>query len=423
MNIPALDFTSLEQNAQVMTQYSGIEARLVKAWRSENKFSFKVGASWRQDSTITAIFADKNGEKRLFNDTSYINHAKFGETDLYSTIGYGRDFGKWHIHSTINFHSLFTHLQDKLVQQNSYERNWLYANPRLRVKWAISNRNSLSATYNYRARFADLGDNLGGYIFTNYRNLTRNIVTPYRINGHSINALYRFENSLKKVDGNISILYFKDGNARNNRYVFTPFYNLTERLNSFRDNETVMLSGEVIKFFPVINLSVKVQTQHTYNRFYNSIDNSTIAPNSNLYSRYLTQFVSTYSGIFNYISGVAWSVNQQKTQTNSIDVNPKFTQLQTWLKTTWKINKKLFMTVNNDYNVFSSPQNKSQNAVFTDITGQYEVKPSKIYIYLDIYNLFDVKQFSFNQLNTNQISMQNYRLLPRIGILKVEFRF
>ena len=167
---------------------------------------------------------------------------------------------------------------------------------------------------------------------------------PYRINGHAISSLYRFDNSDKKLEGYLNFMYLRDGNARSNRYTFTPFFVLTESVNQQRNNENFILSSQIMKFFPSTNLSVKAETNHNIYSSFNSIGNGNFEKNTNSSSRYLTQFVSTFSGVFNFITGTAFSFNKQLTKSNGQDINPTFSQKQIWLKTTWRFNKKLSFT-------------------------------------------------------------------------------
>jgi hypothetical protein len=423
INQPQLDFTSLNQNAQVATEYGGFVARLVKAWRTAHKFNLSLGGSFRKDGAFSAIFTDKNGEKQLFNDSSYINRVNYRTQDFFTSAGYNLEVGDVNIGGKLTLVQRHNQLADDIERAHNFDKNWLYATPRFTLKWKWNSQNSINGTYSYKARFADLDDVLGNYIFRDYRHLNRNSVLPYRINGHAFSGLYRFDNSNKKLEGHLIFMYMKDGNARNNRYSFTPFFILTESVNQQRDNQSYIVSSQIMKFFPSLNLSVKVETNHNIYSSYNSIGNSNFEKNTNATHRYLTQFVSTYDGVFNFITGTAFSFSKQWAKTNGQEVNPVFSQQQVWLKTKWRFNKKLFFTINNEYTNFKSTFGKNNNRIFTDITGQYEIKPSKIFLYLDLYNIFNVREYTFTSLNINQIAVQSYALLPRMLVLKGEWRF
>ncbi len=423
INQPNLDFTALNQTAQVATEYGGFVARLVKAWRDVHKINLSLGGSFRKDDGFSVIFTDKNGEKQLFNDSNYLNRVQYQTQDFFTSASYNRDLGNVNIGGKLTFIQRHNQLTDAIEKTNNFDENWLYATPRFTIKWKWNDRSSIAGMYSYKARFADLDDVLGSYMFKDYRNLYRNNVSPYRINGHTFSSLYRFDNSEKKLEGHVNFMYLRDGNARNGRYTFTPFFVLTESINQQRDNQNYMLNTQIMKFFPTINLSMKVETNHNLYTTYNGIGNSKFEKNLQVNQRYLIQFVSTYKGVFNFITGIAFSRNQQLTKTNGQDVNPLYSQQQAWLKTTWRFNKKLFFTINNEYSAFKSSFGKNNNRLFTDITGQYELKPSKIYVYLDLYNIFNVREYTFTNININQITIQNYALLSRIGVLKCEWRF
>ncbi|NJN34030.1 MAG: hypothetical protein HC817_07050 [Saprospiraceae bacterium] len=192
----------------------------------------------------------------------------------------------------------------------------------------------------------------------------------------------------KKLEGYLNFIYLLDGNARNNRYTFTPFLIFSESVNQNRNNQNYILNSQVIKYFPRINLSIKVETNRNITVSYNSIENAGFEPNTNMMNRFLAQGVSTYSGFFNFITGGAWSVMRQKTRTNGIELTPQYFQWQTWLKTTWRFNKKLFITFNTEFNLFESDFGKSSNNIFTDISAQYELQPAKFFLYFDCFNIF-----------------------------------
>lgn len=423
INQPNLDFTGLNQNAQITTEYGGFVARLVKAWHSSHKINLSMGGSIKKDGAFSSILTENNGENRLFNDSNYINRVQYLTQDFFASANYNLEVGDVNIGGKLTAIQQHNQLIDNIEQGGNFDKNWLYATPRFTVKWKLNERNSINATYNYRARFADLDDVLGNYIFKDYRNLNRNIVSPYRTNGHAISTLYRFDNSMKKLEGYLNFIYLFDGNARNNRYTFTPFFVETESVNQQRNNQNYILTSQIMKFFPSINLSVKVETNHSIYTSYNGIGNGDLEKSIQVGNRYLAQFVSTYDGLFNFIVGSAISFNNQSTKTNGQDVNSMFSQQQAWLKTTWRLNKKLSFTVNNEYGAFKSAFGANNNQIFTDVTGQYEIKTSKIFLYLDLYNVFNVREYSFTNIDINQISIQNYTLLPRIMVLKCEWRF
>lgn len=423
INQPNLDFTALNQNAQVATEYGGFVTRLVKAWRDVHKINLSLGGSIRKDGAYSALFTDKNGEQRLFKDSNYINRVAYRTQDFFTSVSYNRDIGDVNIGAKLTLIQRHNALTDATETVHNFDKNWLYATPRFTIKWKWNNRNSINATYSYKAQFADLDDVLGRYIFRDYRNLYRNRVAPYRINGHAVSSLYRFENTEKKLEGYLNFMYLLDGNARSNRYTFTPFFVLTESVNQQINNQNYMLNAQMMKFFPSINLSIKIESNQNISQSYNGIGNNGFGKNTHANSCYLTQVVSTYSGLFNFITGTALSLNKQLTKTNGQDVNPKFTQQQVWLKTTWRFNKRLFFTINTEYTTFKSSLGKSNNRIFTDITGQYELKPSRIYLYLDFYNIFNAQEYTFTTININQVAIQNYALLPSIQMIKCEWRF
>jgi hypothetical protein len=423
VNQPNLNFVGLNQQTEVSTEYGGGVARLVKAWRGSHKINFSMGGSFRRDNALSTIFTENTGEKQLFNDSNYINRLNYYTQDFFTAASYNIDIGDFNVGGRLTFVQRHNELSDAIDSQNNFKVNWFYPTPRLTIKWKWNLRNSLLGTYNYKANFADLDDVYGGYLFKDYRHLNRNIVTPYRVNGHSFSGLYRFNNSEKKIEGFFNVFYIIDANARNRKYSFTPFLISTESVNQKRNNQSLLVMGQVIKFLPKQNLSVKTETNHTIYTSFNSIGNNNVNKNTQINSRYLTQFVSTFDGVFNYIAGAAYSVNQQITKTNGQEINPIFSQKQVCFKTNLRFNKRLLFTINNEYNSFKSQFGKNENRIFTDITAQYELKPSKVFIYFDLFNLFDVKQFTFASTNINQIAIQNYTLQPRIQVLKAEWRF
>ncbi|NJN34029.1 MAG: carboxypeptidase regulatory-like domain-containing protein [Saprospiraceae bacterium] len=199
INQPNLNFTGLNQDANVATEYGGVVVRLVKAWRQSHKINLSFGGSIRYDSTTTAIFTENDNVKQLFNDSNYLNRVKFRTQDLFTTASYNIDINDLTIGGKLSLIQRHDLLTDVITDTNNFSKNWLYATPRLNVKWKWNAYNSISGTYAYNARFYDLDDVLGQYIFRDFRNLKRNIVTPYRINSHTFSSLYRFDYSAKKT--------------------------------------------------------------------------------------------------------------------------------------------------------------------------------------------------------------------------------
>lgn len=423
INQPQLNFTAINQNVQVGTEYGGFVARLVKVWRGEHKINFSIGGSMRQDTNFSVVFTENHSEKQIFQDVAYINKVKYRTQDFFASASYNKEFGKVNFASKLTLIQRRDKLEDAIANTHNFTKNWLYPSPRFSIKRKMNQRSSIAGTYSYKANFANLEDVSGSYIFRNYRQLNRSNVMPYRINNHSFSSTYRFDYPKKRLEGYISLMYFIDDNARSSRYTFTPFLVLSETTNQQRNNKTYMANTQIMRLLPRLNLSLKLETSHNILTFYNGIGNSNIEKNTQMTNMYLMQLVSTYSGIFDFIGGFSFTSSKQYTQTNSQSINPRYIQQQIWFKTTWQINKKLFFNINNEYTTFQSTFGKNKNQIFTDITGQYEIKPSKLYLYFDIYNLFNTKTYTFTSINVNQIAVQNYNLLPRMQVLKCEWRF
>lgn len=416
-------FLGIEQQAWVKTQYAIVEANLKKVWKANYKFNIKIGGSLQRDSTQTWIWADNLGEKQLLQDINFQNNAIYQQTDWWATVGYHQNFEKVRLSITTSFHNLNTVFTDKIHTNDAFNQNWVYLSPRLIVDWNLKGNDKINFSYQYNPRFMDIQNLLGGYYFRSYRALQRNEVQPFQINSHFATLNYRFERVLKKIEGNIFFSYSNNANTQMSRLQFTPFYTLTELTNTNKNFESYFVNAEIMRLLNAINLSVKLTSQQFLNISYNSIGRNDFERVQNISTTQAIQVVSLFKQAFNFTIGGSWSFNQQKTQTNGVGTNPTFHQWQSWLKTTWKLNPKLSITTNKEYNLFQSDLSSSNNNIFMDISLQYQIKPSKSMLYIDFYNIFNNQEYQFSSVSANQMNTQIYRLLPRILLAKFEYRF
>ncbi|OUD29461.1 outer membrane beta-barrel protein, partial [Flavobacterium sp. FPG59] len=72
---------------------------------------------------------------------------------------------------------------------------------------------------------------------------------------------------------------------------------------------------------------------------------------------------------------------------------------------------------------FGNLDKNNNKYYFMDLEARYTVKENKLTFSLSGNNLFNTKTFRSFNINDISISKTEYRLQPRYGLLKMEYRF
>jgi CarboxypepD_reg-like domain len=418
-NVDSSYLNLLQQSSSVQTNYLGFEAQILGTWKSSNKINFKIGGSKKQDILNSDIgdIQDRNTLLSFKNNINYI------ENDVYAYSTYNKVVGDFTLNGRLDMHYLNAAYANALDASKSFNKNWLYPIFRLKATWEVDYKNKLSISFNRNTRFNEVDNLYDGYIFQNYRNIERNIISSNPIVTNSGQFAFVHNNSFRNIMGFLNVTYFQSENDWNNRYNFSQFYNLTDRIVLPARNKNLISMGEISKLFPRANLSFKFNTSHNLSFFYNSVGTDDFSNGTNLSSQYGLSIVSTFDGLFNFSLGNSWTNNVVKFKVKIQDYAQSSNSIEGFLSLNFKTSAKTNILIKNELYQFRSDFSQSPYHIFTDFLIKHKVKDQKLNVILEVKNILNVQNFIFTSVSPNQSVVNASQLLSRFGTLKIEWRF
>lgn len=418
-NVDSSYLNLLQQSSSVQTSYLGFEAQILGTWRSSNKINFKIGGSKKED----LLKSDVGDIQDRSAFPSFKNNIDYTENDIYAYSTYNKIVGNFTLNGRMDLHFLNAIYANALDATKSFNKNWIYPIFRFKATWEVDYKNKLSIAFNRNTRFNEVDNLYDGYIFQNYRNIERNIISTNPIVTNSAQLAFVHNNSFRNTMGFLNVSYFQSENDWNNRNNFYQFYNLTDRVVLPSKNRNLISMGEISKLFPRANLSFKFTTSQSLSFFYNSVGTDEFTNSTNLSSQYGLSIVSTFEGILNFSLGNSWTNNVVKYKVKVQDFSQSSNTIEGFFNLNLKASLKTTISIKNELYKFSSDFSQSPYHIFTDFSIRHKLKDQKLNLILEIKNIFDIQNFISTSVSPNQSLVNASQLLSRFGILKLEWRF
>jgi len=415
--------SSTKQNAEVSTQYLGLEAHVLGVLQNGNKLSVKIGGSQQTDNLVSNIDLLFNKTENQKANAGFSNDLTYKESFLYAQTDYNKEIGAFNLTGKVGLNVLNGDLNNYLVPTNSYNKTWIYPDVRANIKWQPNYLNKFSLSYQFNNRSVDVSDLYTGYILNSYRNFSRNLISPTQIIAQTGILVYSYNDDFKNIWGFLNASYSRTDNGFSSRSNFTPQYSLGNRTNFAQPNEIILMLAEVSKLFSAQNLSVKLSAQQSWINSYESVLNSDFSKNTNWSSTYGISLVSTYAKFFNFSVGGNWSRNLSYFGSNTQIEPPSSKNVKGYLKFRFNFSGKTFFFITNELYYSKSDFTETPKHFFTDFELTHTITPQKLTFFLDFKNIFNVTDFVSTSVSAYQSNFSSYRLIPRYLVAKFECRF
>lgn len=406
------DTDKIKQTAHSTVDFAGINASFRKNTFNGNKLKLKLGYKYLKNN-INSRFALLKNDSLLTRPKGYQNKTSFQRGDLYLNGNYKFTFSDFSLVGELEFHQLFNQLQDSELDES---QNPFFINPEISLNWSINNKNSLNLLYSYQSQNPGINNSYPNYLLTGYRTFSKGTGELNLLHSSQWSLNYRLGNWTDRFFTTVSAFYNYDYDFISSNKIISQNYNRSGKI-VLKDKALFGIVTKANYFLSSLSSNIRANFNFTQADFKNRINGlGTRSVVSNNYS-YGLKFKSAFDGIFDFTLGSNWQTSTIKTANEF-----SYTNNTTYLN--------LSFTFNSRFNIdFSATQyhlgkvDKKSDYYFMDFSTNYKLIKDKLTIGLQGKNLFDTKEFTRYSISDIGSTTTTYRLLPRMLLFDVEYRF
>lgn len=406
------DADNVSQFSKNHMQFVGINAHLLDRKRNGNLLELQLGNEFRRDKLATSFSLLKN-DTVLEVPKGYQNQTNYRVNDLYFKSKYRLQIKDLSITGQLDVHQLFS----QLVNNNSSShQNPFFVNPSLGFDWDINDNNKISSSYSHNTTNAKILDVYSDFALTGYRSFAKGTGTFNQLKASNVVLNYQLGNWSDRFFANTFVVYTKNHDFLSTNSFLNKNFSQAEKI-LIKDRVFISLTSKLDYYFKFISSSLKLDLGYTQSEFKNIVNDSSLREvNSNIYN-YGFELRSGFKGFFNYHIGTKWTTNEVKTT-----INNSYTNNKSFLDLSFVFNDKFDVQIQSERYYFGSLKT-DDTYYFLDLEARYKLIENKLSLGIAGKNLFNTKTFKNFSVSDIGTSTTEYRLLPRIMLLKMEYRF
>ncbi|WP_244289538.1 carboxypeptidase-like regulatory domain-containing protein [Flavobacterium tiangeerense] len=404
---------NIAQNSENKMQFAGFDVHLLDRKKNGDLLEIQFGNQFRTDILISN-FQLKNDDNIVSEPLEYQNNINYNTNDLYLNTKYRFKLKKISVLSQASFHQLFNKFKSLIYSQTQTP---FFINPKLGLEWEINAKNKVLTSYSLNKTNATIQDVYNNYIQTGFRSFSKGTGNFNQLNTSSVLLNYIYGNWGDKFFANSSIVFAKDYDFFSTNTIIEQNYAQSEKI-LIKNRELLTFSSNIDRYLKSMSSNLKLTFGGSKSNFKNIVNNSDPREINIKSLNYGVELRSGFRGIFNYHLGTKWDYSEVKTSfTNS------FINNLTFLDLFFIMNDKLNFQIQSERYFFGNLDKNNNKYYFMDLEARYTVKENKLTFSLSGNNLFNTKTFRSFNINDISISKTEYRLQPRYGLLKMEYRF
>lgn len=403
---------NVKQHSSDHMQYVGVNAHYFNRMKGGNLLELQLGNEYHSDK-LDSHFSVFDGGDLLDNPDGFQNRTHYTVNDLYFKTKYLVKIGNFGFGGRLDFHQLFNSLKTGSV---STRQDPFFVNPQISANWEINTKNKLSTSYSYNKTNAGILDVYDKYVLTGFRSFAKGTGTFNQLSASSFNLAYRLGNWSDRFFGNVTFMYNKNHDFFSTNSVIQKDFAQSEKI-LIKGPETTGGNAQANYYFKSISTNLKLKLGYSKSHFKNIVNGSAFRRITSENYDYGFELRSVFDGIFNYNIGAKWMTNQIKT-----GIKSSYTNNKSFLDLVFKLNDRFNAKIKSDFYHFGSLQTHKAY-YFLDLEARYKLIPKKLTLGLTGKNLFNTKKFRTYSISDIGFSTTEYRLLPRMVLLKVKFRF
>ncbi|MGO1728624.1 MAG: carboxypeptidase-like regulatory domain-containing protein [Flavobacteriaceae bacterium] len=403
---------AVKQNISSAMQYMGINIHFLNRKENDNLLELQLGNNYKKDKLLSLFSLIEAGEVTN-NPSEYQNNTRLKVNDLYLKSKYRYQFKDFAIIGQINFHQYFNEFKDHSAIE---DQTPFFINPSLGLDWEINNNNRLRLNYSKNKTNAGILDAYSSYVLTGYRNFSKGVGNLKQLDASNFNVNYELGNWGDRFFASTYFMYSKNHDFFSTNSVVKQDYTQTEKI-LIKDRYFLNLYTNIDFYVKPISSNIKLSLGYSKSDYENSVNGSDlrkIVSNNYIYGLELR---SGFLGSFNFHIGTKWRYNKIKTTFNN-----SFTDNTSFINLTYVMNDKLDLHVDSERYYFGSVDGDDVYD-FLDFRINYKLLKDKINIGLIGKNLFNNEEFTNFTINDIGSTTTQYRLLPRMLLINLKYRF
>lgn len=416
----AEDTESVGQLSKNRMQFFGVEAEYKNRKQNKDLVEAVVGATHRDDrlnSTFQLFDADNNS----IAPNGFQNLTQYQVSDFYAKGKYLHQL-KNNLNLSLNLdgHQLMNRLNQ--LEGETQNQDFFYLQPKLNMRWELNNKNTFIANYSYSTNNASIIDVYQNNILTNFRGFSRGINQPTQLNASSYMLMYRLGNFGDRFFANFSANYMQNHDFFSTQSFIQQEFQINEKI-LIQDQELFNLNAQIDRYFKGISSNVKLKLNYSETNFVNFVNLSGAREVDNKMYNFGIEMRSGFLGGFNYHIGTEFRVSQVETTQDGFSNRFTNTDNFSFLDLTYVFSEQFNVSLNTEMYYFGNIESGNRNYYFSDFNARYITKNKKFTYGLVAKNLFNNKTFRNFSISDISTSTTSYRLLPRILLVHVDFRF
>lgn len=393
-------------------KFVGVNAHLLNRNKNGHLLELQIGDEFRKDK-LNTNFSILKDDTNLVQASAYQNQTYYQVNDLYLKSKYRLSINDFGVTGKIDFHQLSNRLEDN---GTSKEQSLFFINPSFGVDWEINDKNKIKANYSYNTTNAKILDVYSEFVLTGYRSFSKNTNNFKHLNASNFIVNYELGNWDERFFVNTFLMYTKNHDFFSTNTIIEQNYTQSEKI-LIKNRETISVNSTLDYYFSSIYSNLKLNLGYSKSEYKNIVNNSDLRLiKSNNYN-YGLALRSSFGGIFNYHIGTRWTTSKIKS-----NLKNSYTNNLSFIDLFFVFNKKFDIDVQSERYYFRELK-KDNTYYFLDFNVRYKLIEDKLTIGLTGKNLLNTKKFKNFSISDIGTSTTEYRLLPRIILLKLEYRF
>lgn len=403
----------VKQNIKNQMQFIGFNAHLLDRKEKGNLLELQIGNEYRKDQLFSNFLLLINSNN-IISPNDYQNIINYTTNNLYVKSSYQLKTKKGiSVVGSLSFHQLVNQLKSKTAKQNQTP---FFVNPSVGMEWEINKKNKITSSYSYNTTNAKVLDVFDNYILTNTRLFNKGIGGFNLLSSSRIFLNYELGNWSNRFFANTFLLYNKNHDFFSTNSQLNQNFTLSEKIK-IKDREFLSVNSKIDYYFKFISSNLKLDLGYTKSLYKNIINNSSLRKVKSKNYNYGLELRSGFRGFFNYHVGTKWLTNKITTT-----IQNSFTDNISFLDLSFIINYKIDAHFQTESYFFGNLKTENRYN-FLDFTINYKLIDNKLTLKLSGKNIFNTKTFRNFSISDIGSSTTEYKLRPRVILLKMEYRF
>lgn len=407
---PKLD--NVMQEIQNSMQYVGLNAHFLNRKINSDLLEIQIGNEYSKENLLS-VFSLLEDDKLLDKPVGFQNNVNNIVNDAFIKGSYKLAIRDVSLTSTLEAH----HLSYKFESTSTTNTpSFSYLQPSLRMQWKINNKNTLISYYSYTTKNNGMLSLYPEYILTSYRSFRKGSeesFTPLKASNAFIH--YKFGNWSDRFFTNLILNYSKDHDFLSTNTIVSQNYTQSE-IFKINNRETLFVKISSDYFLKKLQNNLKVDLGWNSSE-YKNITNGFLQEVTSQNFSYGMELRSAFVGGFNYHLGFTGYTNTIKS-VNKLTSNKH----NAFVDLLFHFNDRMNLQLQSEYYYFGN-LDKNKEYYFLDFNLNYTLVDGKLFAKLTGKNLFNTERFKDYSITDISTSITEYRILPRMLLLKLEYRF